>query len=128
MFLLKYWKSILVSCVVFYISIIRIPPVKIVENIPYFDKMVHFGMYFTLASSLFLDFIRTSPSLLWVKKVALIVVIPSLYGGLIEILQGAYFPPRSAEWSDFFADCLGSLVAYLICNKWLLLKLHRDSA
>lgn len=128
MILLKYWKSILVSCVVFYVSIIRIAPVKIVENIPYFDKMVHFGMYFTLAACLFLDFIYTSSPLSWVKKVALIVVIPSLYGGLIEILQGAYFPPRSTEWSDFFADCFGALVAYLICNKLLLLKLQRDSA
>jgi VanZ family protein len=128
MFLLKYWKSILASSLVFYVSIIRIPPVKIVEFIPYFDKMVHFGMYFTIATCFFLDFIRTSPSLSWIKKVAIMVVIPSLYGGLIEILQGAYFPPRSAQWSDFFADCLGSLVACLICNKLQLIKLQRDSA
>jgi VanZ family protein len=120
-FLKRYWKSILVFVFIFYVSIIRIAPVKEVSSIPYFDKYVHFLMYLGFSFFLYLDYIRnrTIRPLL----IALIVIlIPSALGGIIEILQGAYFPPRTAEWSDFFSDAAGALVAFNALNLYFLKK------
>jgi len=36
------------------------------------------------------------------------VVAGIFYGGLIELLQWAFFTWRSAEWSDLFCDVLGT--------------------
>ncbi len=43
------------------------------------------------------------------KLVAFAVLIPIVYGGLIEILQAEYFVDRGGDWYDFLADVLGSL-------------------
>ena len=44
-------------------------------------------------------------------------IIPALYGGFIEYLQGKFFAPRTADWYDFWADvagvAAGLLLAYL---------------
>ena len=37
------------------------------------------------------------------------IAVPIIYGGLIEIIQSNYFPPREGDWFDFLADTLGSL-------------------
>jgi VanZ family protein len=42
------------------------------------------------------------------------LLIPVIYGGVIELLQKYYFPTRSAELGDWIADILGSLVATVI--------------
>ena len=41
-------------------------------------------------------------------------IVPVIYGGVIELLQLHAFSQRSAEWGDWIADILGSLVATLL--------------
>jgi len=51
-------------------------------------------------------------------------IIPVLYGGFIEYVQGKYYPPRSADWYDLVADILG-VIAGLLLAFWfnrLILK------
>ena len=44
----------------------------------------------------------------------LLIILPVLYGGVIELLQKFLFTSRSAEWGDWIADIAGSLTALLL--------------
>lgn len=86
------------------------------------DKAVHFGMFFVLSFVNFIDYFKLFDRrpdkrkwLFWG------LILPVLYGGIIEILQ-EYFFSRSGDWIDFAADVLGSLTAtavvFYINNKY----------
>lgn len=121
--LLPYIPALLIAGVILYLSLFHAPRLHLdVEN---GDKWGHLCAYLALAVSLFLP--------LWFDKVKgwhiclIILLSAALYGGIIEILQGAFFPPRSAEWGDWFADVLGAAIGYglslLICkilNKYVI--------
>lgn len=84
------------------------------EGIPW-DKLVHFGMFFVLSAVSLVDYYRMhngNPPLL--RMIFWGFVIPVLYGGAIELLQKYFFSSRSAEWGDWIADIIGSLVATVI--------------
>ena len=84
------------------------------------DKLVHFGMFFTLSAvSLFAYYkIRSDkPIMSWWLFWGF--VIPVLYGGIIELLQKYVFTYRGAEWGDVVANTLGSLVACILVVYWL---------
>jgi VanZ family protein len=36
-----------------------------------------------------------------------IMILPILYGGLIEVLKERFFYPRTGDWMDWVADVLG---------------------
>lgn len=84
------------------------------EGIPW-DKLVHFGMFFLLSAVSLIDYFRlckgNPPISRWIFWG---FVIPVFYGGVIELLQEYFFVSRSAEWGDWIADILGSLVATVI--------------
>lgn len=71
-------------------------------KIPYFDKLVHFGLYFVLFWTL--HFVR--PNALVTN-----VLICIGYGILIEILQKYLTTYRSAEVLDAVADAVGATFA-----------------
>jgi VanZ family protein len=92
----------------------RIP----LSNLPQFDKLVHFMMYFILAL-LLVKPLRRLQLPVWV----IVLVISVLIGGLIEILQYAITNLRSASWFDFFADIAGTITGLLtygmlVAGKW----------
>jgi len=79
---------------------------------PGFDKLVHCGLFFVLATLIGYGYIRNygSGQFTFAKGI-LIFVIAVAYGGLIEILQLLIFTWRSAEWDDLFADSVGAGMA-----------------
>lgn len=84
------------------------------KGVPW-DKLVHFGMFFLLSAVALVDYYRLhkgAPSL--VRWILWGFIIPVIYGGAIELVQKYFFPLRSGEWNDWFADILGALVATLI--------------
>jgi VanZ family protein len=83
-------------------------------SIPYFDKVVHFGMYFILAVLL----IRPLKTIQ--NEVLLFTLLITVFvGGMIEILQFAITNTRSANWGDFFADIAGAGIGYVVYG-WLV--------
>lgn len=125
MSLLKhYWKSILTGCVIFYLSILRMPSLQQIPKFPLQDKLVHFIMYFTLAFFLYKDYTKLKLRSK-LNIVLLVIVFPSLYGGIIELLQGNFFPPRTAEWGDFLADVLGALLAFILLHYFVNSKINK---
>ncbi|GHT57445.1 hypothetical protein FACS18945_1770 [Bacteroidia bacterium] len=99
---------------------------------PYLDKVVHIIMYMVLAGTLVWEQARIAnprrqePSnkpngILRLRSVtkpamtAVTIALPILYGGLLELLQEYFFPPRTGDWLDFLADIAGVLLGVLIC-------------
>lgn len=102
--------AILLACV------IKLPPDENPIIIPYFDKIVHFTMFFTF-SFLFILENRITGDKKWKEPLPLIllaVVFTALFGGLIEIIQGELTDYRSADIFDWYSDLAGSLTAVIL--------------
>jgi VanZ family protein len=85
-------------------------------NIPHFDKIVHFSMYFGLMLTISFENRRNLTNF---KNLATAALVPLLYGIIIEILQATLTTTRSGSVYDALADLAGIIVALMI---WFLLK------
>mgnify|MGYP007119858077 FL=1 len=116
--IIGYWKSFLVISAIAYVCLLREPsmPLPAIEGA---DKWAHTLMYLVLTLVLLWDSKRTGcqPWLLWTIAIA----IPVIYGGFIEIMQDRYCYPRTGDWMDWLADCVGVALAvggWIIGTKW----------
>ena len=102
-----YWKTIVVCIGILYVSLVRDPGI----SLPTFvgaDKWVHGLMYAILGAMACWDSIRME---LKGWRLGLIsIVLPIVYGGVIEVIQEQWFAPRSGEWMDWGADCIGVII------------------
>lgn len=81
-------------------------------NIPYLDKIVHFGMFFIMA--IFLCSELNYQTRLRSGIIYLITIgFGFAYGGLIEIMQDRVFH-RSGDWWDLLADMSGAFAGCLL--------------
>ncbi|MGN1213577.1 MAG: VanZ family protein [Bacteroidaceae bacterium] len=111
------------------------PPHTALDNVAYIDKWTHLVMYGGTTAVFWLEYwyadIRRSYRLGNVALITITLVIPTLLGGLIELLQ-AYCTGgrRSGDWFDWIADTLGVVIAYLMgvtILKQLSLKIWKKS-
>ncbi len=112
--MIKTYKfSILVALVILYLSLANAHTFDKVAvfNIPYIDKIVHFGMYFGL---MFMIIIENRKSTRSVKDLFTLSLIPLSYGIIIEILQSVLTVTRSGSFFDVIADLTGILVSIMI--------------
>ncbi len=115
--ILRYTFLPLLVVLVIFIGTCLLTPSRMPEmpaGIPW-DKLVHFGMFFALSAISLVDYHRmhngNPPFFRWIFWG---FVIPVVYGGIIELLQKYVFASRSAEWADWTADILGSLLATIV--------------
>ena len=74
-------------------------------DIPFLDKIVHFGMYPILGALVTFEFRRITT--FYYKYIVKLLIICVLYGIFIEVVQ--YFLPwRGFEFADMIADGLGA--------------------
>jgi VanZ family protein len=85
-------------------------------NIPNIDKVVHFGMYFSLMSVIIFENRKTIKS---ISILFLTGLIPLFYGILMEILQATLTVTRTGSFYDALANSAGILVSILL---WLWIK------
>ncbi|MDR2953483.1 MAG: VanZ family protein [Prevotella sp.] len=127
------WPPLIIAIIIFYLSCLipndDIPEVGFEFFIPT-DKIVHFLMYFGLAIVASFNYIYDKNGhIIILKLIVFAILIPILYGGLIEIIQAKFFPPRSGDWYDFLADTLGALATLpfsLWFRQYLLNKQIRE--
>lgn len=93
-----------------FINTNEIPQVEI-NNI---DKLVHFTFYFIFSGLWFIYFYTKSVPLNLTKISGYILLVSVLYGGSIELLQGAFTVSRVADINDAIANSLGALFAHSI--------------
>lgn len=116
-----YGMSIVLSLAILYVSIIRAVPEVPQIQFEGLDKVVHFLMYFALSGVVCFELYRQRYTFQEVKMRLWGLVYPIAYGGVIELLQENFFPPRTGDWFDWLADALGALTAFFLA-KWLLPK------
>lgn len=110
-FLKRYWKSLLVAVAILYLSLWKQPSFRM-PDISNADKWAHMLMYAGLAFMAHWD-LHTAKIKNW-KLYFFGVIVPIVYGGVIEILQEQFFKPRSGEWGDWLADGLGAVAGFIV--------------
>lgn len=90
-------------------------PTTSLFEIPQFDKIIHFGMYFVMALLLVHPLEKVYPPGVTRRVLAIDILLISLaVGGIIEILQFALAYQRSASWGDLVADLAGAAAGWLL--------------
>lgn len=84
-------------------------------------------MYFGLSGVASFNYIFYKKGhIIILKLVVFAILVPIIYGGMIEIIQAEYFPGRSGDWSDFLADVLGVLASLPISLWFRRFMLNRQ--
>jgi hypothetical protein len=116
LFIKQYYKSLIIGLIILWLSLTgskSLLPGHILE-IPYLDKLGHFVMYSFFSAVLLLDSCkwRTEEGFKFI-----ILLIPLLFGALMEILQMTLTTSRKAELIDMVANicgvCMGILLAFI---------------
>ncbi len=112
-FLRQYPLSLICVAAVWYLSLYRVPPPP-VHLFSWFDKMVHFLMYATIASLVWTEYGLHHPKASRQHILAAGVAAPILMGGMVELAQAYLTTYRSGDWLDFLANSLGVISASAI--------------
>ncbi len=109
MFLLlkKNWKSSIWTIIILIFCSLpssNLPRTSII-NIPHFDKILHFGIFFFLA----LLFCFEN------KNIVYIFIFSFALGLFIEIEQHYLISSRSGDIIDLIADTIGATVGIIVC-------------
>ena len=92
-------------------------PMKSFLKIPYFDKMVHFTLFFIFCLLLFRPFkLLKTKYLIWAPLTALIL------GAILESIQRSISHTRSSDIMDFIANATGILISLLFFRYFVLNK------
>ena len=113
LFLKQYYKSILIGLLILWLSLTgsQIPVPGRLLDIPYLDKLGHLGMYTVFSAVLLLD------SCSWHVNRGfryLILLIPLIFGALMEVLQMTLTVTRKAEEIDLLANIVGISAGVLL--------------
>ena len=121
-------RNIIWAIVIFVLCSIpgnSLPQTSMIE-IPHFDKMVHFGLFFIMGIFLIAELTyQTKLSRISIAFITFALI--AIYGGIIEVLQENYFSNRSGDFWDLCADVAGGITSvfmfsYLKKQKDLLLN------
>ncbi len=85
-------------------------------NIPYIDKIGHFGLYFILMSVIILEHRNSFHN---TRQLILIATIPFFFGTLMEIMQLLITSDRKGEILDAASNTAGITAALFL---WLIIK------
>ncbi|HBS85380.1 MAG: hypothetical protein A2W91_16360 [Bacteroidetes bacterium GWF2_38_335] len=81
-------------------------------DIPHFDKMAHFAMYFVLSLLMMNAFSKMNRR---VKDKAIYTILAgAFYGGLMEVMQEYVFVKRSMDIYDFAVNLIGTIMAVVL--------------
>ncbi len=81
-------------------------------NIPGFDKIAHFMMYFLFMSVIVFE---NRFNIKYTSILLLIGLIPLVYGALMELFQMLFTNTRSASFIDFLCNAAGILISVILC-------------
>ena len=113
----------LIALVIFYLTcIVDVDSIPVPEKMFQYDKLIHFSMFFALSIAVFIDYyLKHGGRPNGYRWLLFGLVIPVIYGGLIEIAQENFFS-RSGDWYDFVADTMGSMSATIIALFYVYVK------
>ncbi|MDO8953203.1 MAG: VanZ family protein [Draconibacterium sp.] len=106
--IIYFWKPLLWLVIICYALFIpaHALPLGPFCRIPYFDKMVHFGLFFVFCLLLLRPFKR-----LQLKHYLLAPLISIILSALLEFSQHVLSNSRSSDIKDFIANSMGVIAA-----------------
>ena len=107
----RHFWTLAASVAIIIASLIPIPEIKPLEDIPLMDKWTHFVMYGGLACAAWFDIHRSKKQVPTAGKLLLAIVYPILLGGLMELAQAYLTTCRNGDWLDFIANTIGAVIA-----------------
>lgn len=111
-FVTTYWKTILCSICILILSIAPFSS-RGMKPIPNLDKVIHTIMYLVFTLILVYDF-RKNHSTMQIRTLAIVILLPILYGGIMEVFQGIFTTNRYADIFDFLANSVGVFIGLII--------------
>ena len=91
--------------------------ISIILHLPFADKVIHMGLFGSLALSIFFHFEQYSNiSFRSTRTKALTLILCILYGIGMEFYQKYFVPSRSLDVIDMLADAMGALLALPFLN------------
>jgi VanZ family protein len=107
------------------VCLIRLPENNTESSIPHFDKIVHFGLFFTLSTGYLIE---NHINKKWPEKRLLLrtIVFTAAFGALIECLQEMLTTYRSADIHDWFADLTGIAVAIIFGMLFIVKRINNQ--
>ena len=112
-FFRHYGLSISVALTIFYLCMMPSNSTGLSLNISNIDKYVHFLMYFALSFCVSLNLYQEYTKFKSMTMVMWALVIPILFGGLIEVMQDKFTVSRSCDLYDLLADAIGAVLGFL---------------
>lgn len=91
-------------------------PELIKENV---DKFVHLLFYLMLSFALGHDLWVQRTDFTSKKMIIWAIIVPILYGGLIEIMQATLTTTRSGDVVDLLFDATGTICGYFLAKKFV---------
>lgn len=110
------WATV---AVILYLSLSRIPETPL-DDIPSIDKFVHTGMYGFLCVIIWGERFRQRRPLSLSHCLVGALLLPTLLGGGLELVQEYCTDCRHGSWWDFAANTLGIVIIWPLA--WLLRK------
>jgi VanZ family protein len=114
----KYWVSIAFCVIILILCFMNLPEMPDGPPMPNFDKLVHLLMFLGLSGTVFFDnssFLKKKVS--YQRIVLGSFLFPTLFSGLIEIMQEYLTTTRTGDWMDFLFDGIGAFLGLAICLK-----------
>lgn len=110
-----YILTLAVGLAICWLTLVPRPlPETDIKLFPHADKVAHFVLFGAFATAVFLDLWRKSGRS--GKLCAFVGIVASIiFGGAVELLQGAMELGRSADIWDFVADTAGAVIAGACC-------------
>lgn len=92
----------------------KLPELSFWQFIPFFDKWVHFGLFFIFSGLLGFGFImQTSFPKLNSNTILSVFLISAIYGGATELMQ-TFVSSRTADYIDLISDVSGGLIGVVL--------------
>ena len=108
--------TILTTLIIIYLSLAGSLTIGHVGNIPYIDKIGHFGLYFILMAVIILEHKHSFHN---TRQLILIALLPLFFGTLMEFFQVLITSDRKGEILDAISNAAGIFAALL---SWLFIK------
>ena len=115
-FFRHYGLSICVALTILYLCMMPGNDSNFDIKIPNMDKYVHAVMYFVLSFTISLNLYQEYTKYKSMTMVMWAVVIPILFGGLIEVMQDKFTVSRTGDALDLLADAIGAILGSLFAS------------
>ena len=112
---LNYPLSLLLLCVILYLSLFKPSDNDAIRLFANMDKVAHFIMYAVLSAVMWFEYYRSHSRLRYLHMLVMSFLVPVLFSGAMEYMQGWMTDYRSADIVDFLFNVAGVVFANVVC-------------